>query len=485
MRSGMRNRLRRLLTGVAMFSMALAATFAATLGAQSFDAEMGRRLFDDGRGRDGRSVIGRVASGTVPMQGAAVACANCHGKTGSGGGEGWIDAPDIRWFALTKPYGARRAGGEARPPYDRASFARALRIGQAPDGVALDSSMPRFDLADDEIDALIAHLTRLSEDAYREGERPALVVLMPQTPTPAAERLLRGLQTCPTAGIDGQAPRTLPALRVIRYAAFADIDAQLAEMGRDGSAVALFAPYLIGAERDFARSASRTQLPAMLPMAMRDVGADARILFAMPGLRAQAQALIAAPPASVPPTSASNRLAIVSGAESAEDDALVRGLIDFAGRIGWRTQSHRSVEEALATGEVDALLMLTHPDAPPRVLPSSLRLWVPAAYVVPQALDAWSKRGVAVRIALPYPPTVGRDPRWIPPADAWVAAGCELIARVPPLPQRRDDVEAWRETLAKQPDLRLGDWLRLPAAADADDAASRVHLSTWPPASAH
>lgn len=480
MRQGMRDRLRRLVIGVAMFSMALAAIFAATLGAQSFDADMGRRLFDDGRGRDGRNVIGRVASGTVPMQGGAVACANCHGKTGNGGGEGWIDAPDIRWFALTKPYGARRPGGEARPPYDRASFARALRTGQAPDGIALDPSMPRFDLADDEIDALISHLSRLSEDAHREGERPALVVLMPQTPTPAAERLLRGLQTCPTAGIDGQAPRALPALRVIRYAAFADIDAQLAGMGRDGSAVALFAPYLIGVEREFARSASRMQLPALLPMAMRDVGADARILFTMPGLHAQAQALIASPP-----RSASNRLAIVSGEESADDDALVREMVDFAERTGWRTGSHRSVEEALATGEVDALLMLTNPDAPPRVLPSSLRLWVPAAYVVPPALDAWSKRGVAVRIALPYPPTVGRDPRWIPPADAWVAVGCELIARLPPLPQRRDGVEAWREALAKQSDLRLGDWLRLPAVADVDDAASRVYLSGWPPASAY
>jgi hypothetical protein len=476
MRNGMHDRLRRVVTGVAVFSMALGAT----LGAQTFDAGMGRSLFDDGQGRDGRNVIGRVASGTVPMQGGAVACANCHGKTGTGGGEGWVDAPDIRWFALSKPYGARRPGGEARPPYDRASFAKALRTGHAPDGVALDPSMPRFDLADDEIDALISHLSRLSEDAHRDGERPALVVLMPQTPTPAAERLLRGLQTCPTASIDGQSPRTLPALRVMRFAAFAEIDAQLAGMGRDGSAVALLAPYLIGAERDFAGSASRMELPAILPMAMRDVGADARMLFAMPGLRAQAQALIAAPAAS-----ASNRLAIVLDVEFADDDALVRELIDFARRAGWRAQSHRSVEEALATHGIDALLMLTNPTAPPRELPSSLRLWVPAAYVVPPVLDAWSKRGVAVRIALPYPPTVGGDARWIPPADAWVAVGCELIARLPPLPQQRDGVEAWREALAKQPDLRLGDWLHLPAVADADDAASRVHLATWPPAPVH
>lgn len=462
----------RIAAGAIVFAM-LASAFAA----QSFDNALGRGLFDEGRGRDERAVIGRVAGGSMPMQGGAVACANCHGKYGSGGSEGWIQAPDIRWFALSKSYGARRAGGEARPPYDRASFAKALRMGLTPDGVALDSAMPRFDLADDEIDALITRLMQLSDDGHREGGRPSLVVLMPQTPTPAADRLLSGLQNCPTANLDGQPPQTLPALRVVRYSSIADTDAQLASMARDGSAAALFVPYLIGAEDAFARADMRTRLPVVLPMAMRDLGVDTATVFALPGLQAQAQALIAAPD-----TPDADRLGIVIGEGMAGRESLAASLRSVAERLGWWVEIHADIDAAFSGEAADALLMLDDLGAPPPALRSPMSVWVPAAYMVPADLQAWSARGARIRIALPYPPTVGDGSRWIPPADAWVAIGCELIARLPPLPQRRDDVDAWRRVLSKQPELRLGDWLRLPPVTEPDDAAARVFVTTWPPA---
>lgn len=467
-----RRRLRRF-AAAGIVSAMLASAFAA----QSSDSPLGRSLFDDGRGRDGRAVIGRVAGGSVPMQGGAVACANCHGKQGSGGGEGWVEAPDIRWFALSKSYGARRAGGEARPPYDRASFAKALRMGLAPDGVALDSAMPRFDLADDEIDALMSQLMHLSDDRHREDARPSLVVLMPQTPTPAADRLLSGLQNCPTANMDGQPPQTLPALRVMRYSDIADIDGQLVDMARDGSAAALFAPYLIGAEDAFARAEVRTRLPVVLPMAMRDLSAETATVFALPGLHAQSRALIVAPE-----RPAADRLGIVIAEGMTGREPLASSLRGVAERLGWRVDVYADIDAAFSGDHADALLVLADLGAPPPALRSPMRVWVPAAYVVPADLQTWSARGARIRIALPYPPTVGDDSRWIPPADAWVAIGCELIARLPPLPLRRDEVDVWRRALSTQPELRLGDWLRLPPVADADDAAARVFLTTWPPA---
>ena len=471
-RTASRRRLRRFAAAGIVFAM-LASAFAV----QSSDNSLGRSLYDDGRGRDGRAVIGRVAGGSLPMQGGAVACANCHGKQGSGGGEGWVEAPDIRWFALSKSYGARRAGGEARPPYDRVSFAKALRMGLAPDGVALDSAMPRFDLADDEIDALMSQLMQLSDDGHREGARPSLVVLMPNEPTPAADRLLSGLQNCPTANMDGQPPQTLPALRVMRYSNIADIDAQLDDMARDGSAAALFAPYLIGAEDAYARAEVRTRLPVVLPMAMRDLGAETATVFALPGLQAQAQALIVAPE-----RPAADRLGIVIAEGMTGRERLASSLRGVAERLGWRVNVHSDIGAAFSGDPADALLVLDDLGAPPPALRSPMSIWVPAAYVVPTDLQAWSARGARIRIALPYPPTVGDDSRWIPPADAWVAIGCELIARLPPLPQRRDDVDAWRRALSTQPELRLGDWLRLPPVADTDDAAARVFTTPWPPA---
>lgn len=475
MASASRRRPWRIVVVLAVFASSLAVGPAA----QSIDPGLGRAIFDAGKGRDARDVIGRVAGGAVAMQGGAVACANCHGVRGAGGGEGWIDAPDIRWFALSKPYGARRPGGSARPPYDRASFARALRSGIAPDGVSLDPSMPRFDLADDEIDSLHSHLMGLSDESYRDGERPALIVLMPKSSTPAADRLLRGLQTCPTASATAvDAQRTLPALRVLRYGSPMEIDERLAEMASVGSAAALFAPYLIGAEDDFSRPGTGLELPVLLPMTMRDLAIDGRILFSLPGLRAQAQALIAPPADAV-----ANRLAIAIDATVPGRDALATRLRIVAERLGWRATIHDSVASAVDSNAQNAVLALADPGFPPDTPQRQLQLWVPAAFVAPSQLTAWAAGGVEVRIALPYSPTVGDDPRWIPPADVWVAAGCELIARLPPLPQRREEVETWRASLAAQPELRLGDWIRVPPVATDDDAASRVFTTDWPPAS--
>ncbi len=450
-----------------------------TLAAQDLEQSLGRSVFADGQGRDGRAVIGRVAGGTVPMRGGAVACANCHGSSGAGGSEGWVEAPDIRWFALSKPYGARRAGGAARPPYDRVQFARMLRSGKAVDGIELDPAMPRFDLADDEVDALIDYLSLLNDGPRRNDVRPALVLLMPETPTLASQRLLTGLQTCPLVATDGASvPRTLPALRVVRYREPEQIEALLSEMARDGSVAAVFAPYLIGAEHAFARSGVGTRVPVVLPMAMRSVGDDAHVLFGLPDLRAQAMALIEAPS-----SPQANRLTLVIDPTLAQRDALSRSLRDTAEAAGWRVKVVVRFDEAFADDGSDAVLALTDitDTALPQVRTHSLRLWVPAAFVVPAQLNAWASDGARVRIALPYPPTVGDDTRWIPPADAWAAIGCELLARLPPLPVQSDGIDAWRDALANQPELRLGDWLRIPAAADGS-AATRAFVMDWPAA---
>lgn len=454
----------------------LTAMLTTTLAAQDLEQSLGRSVFVDGQGRDGRAVIGRVAGGTVPMRGGAVACGNCHGSSGAGGSEGWVEAPDIRWFALSKPYGARRAGGAARPPYDRVQFARMLRTGKAVDGIELDPAMPRFDLADDEVDALVDYLTLLNDGPQRNDVRPALVLLMPETPTLASQRLLTGLQTCPLVATDGASvPRTLPALRVVRYRDPDQINALLSDMARDGSAAALFAPYLVGAEDAFARAGAGGRLPVLLPMAMGDLGDTSQIVFALPGLRAQAQALIA------PPLSATGqRLAITIDPAMPGAEALLAHLRVVAEGMGWLVQAYNDSNAALA-GAPDAMLAIAAPGNPPASLPAGFRLWVPAMHLQPAMLQAWAQAGAEVRIALPYPPTADGDRRWIPPADAWVAAGCELMSRLPPLPAHREGIDTWRAALSTQPPMQLGEWLHLPAQATDSEAAGRVFLSRWPP----
>ena len=117
----------------------------------------------------------------------------------AGGGEAFIRAPDIRWLNLSKPYTARRAGA-AGAPYDRRSFARAMRSGITAGGTRLDPVMPRFSLADDEVASLVAYLSVINDLAIRKESRVVVLGLLP-TPgqNPAADSLALKMQKCPTS----------------------------------------------------------------------------------------------------------------------------------------------------------------------------------------------------------------------------------------------------------------------------------------------
>jgi hypothetical protein len=266
-------------------------------------------------------------------------------------------------------------------------------------------------------------------------------------------------------------------LRVLRYDSIEAIGPQLERMAGNGSAAAMFAPYLVGVEGAFARSGIGSKLPVLLPMAMRGLGTESRVLFALPDLHAQARALIASP-VSTP----HNRLTIAIEPALANHGDLAKALQQAAMAAGWRTRIVASWQEAMAGEGSDAVLALA-PIEPQAPAASALQLWVPAEFVVPAALDAWSRAGAKIRVALPYPPTVGNDPRWIPPAEAWTAIGCELLARLPTLPTEHASVDAWREALVRQPALHLGDWLRIAALSGPPPSPAIVDWAANPPGS--
>jgi cytochrome c oxidase subunit II len=51
--------------------------------------------------------------------------------------------------------------GETEPPYDPTTFARAVREGIGSDGDELEPIMPRWELTDPQVQALIAYLQTL------------------------------------------------------------------------------------------------------------------------------------------------------------------------------------------------------------------------------------------------------------------------------------------------------------------------------------
>lgn len=111
---------------------------------------------------DGRRIPRR---GGIGMMGSGLGCAACHGTDGRGDRVsmmmGSFEAPDIRWSTLGSAEMEHEEGEAPHPPYDRESFARALRQGVDPGGHPLESPMPRWRISDDEVDALIDYLKQL------------------------------------------------------------------------------------------------------------------------------------------------------------------------------------------------------------------------------------------------------------------------------------------------------------------------------------
>jgi hypothetical protein len=103
-------------------------------------------------------------------QGQEVACVNCHRHSGLGGGEGTIRiAPITSRYLYTRTgvqagrvtLGADLASDAHRAAYDDATLAAAIREGVGRGGLALSYLMPRYQLDDADMRALISYLKTL------------------------------------------------------------------------------------------------------------------------------------------------------------------------------------------------------------------------------------------------------------------------------------------------------------------------------------
>ncbi|MEY8878966.1 MAG: hypothetical protein AB9M60_20825 [Leptothrix sp. (in: b-proteobacteria)] len=136
-------------------------------------AEQGRRLYLDGVRADGRPLRGMRALGQVEpmaMTGATVACVQCHRRSGLGTVEGDLLVAPITGRALYQPgtlatvmdTRSRKLLNTAHEPYTIDTLAVALRSGRHISGRELNGLMPRYELADGEVQALDAYLRTLS-----------------------------------------------------------------------------------------------------------------------------------------------------------------------------------------------------------------------------------------------------------------------------------------------------------------------------------
>ncbi|MBS0387463.1 MAG: ABC transporter substrate-binding protein [Proteobacteria bacterium] len=173
-----------------LVALLLAAIHVAAHAADESAIAAGERLYRSGIGSNGRA-LAAVVQGDVGNASVALACANCHKRSGFGTSEGRNRAPTITAAALFADFGAGSGVRPARrtPAYDDATLRRAIERGVASDGRGLAPLMPRYRLDPRDATALLAYLHTLGEGAD-VGVTPTdvrLVTIVADN-APAAER---------------------------------------------------------------------------------------------------------------------------------------------------------------------------------------------------------------------------------------------------------------------------------------------------------
>jgi hypothetical protein len=210
-------------------------------GVVATDADLlarGQRLYREGVLPAGGALRG-ISQAGVTLSGASAACATCHRRSGWGSSEGPIevrpitgtalfgervapDAPgnpvdaavpvDATEQAALSPADAARAraaalrtfrtatlaGTRPRVAYDDTTLARAITEGLDASGRRMNPSMPRYDLAPADLQALTAYLKTLSTESapgITEGEVHLATVIQPGTDPEQRRAMVEVLQT--------------------------------------------------------------------------------------------------------------------------------------------------------------------------------------------------------------------------------------------------------------------------------------------------
>ena len=115
-------------------------------------------------GNEIKAVFGS-AGGALPAT--SFPCVNCHGRRGEGAQEGGLQPPPLTWRALTTP-GRSPLTDRSRNAYDQNSLARAIRQGIDPAGRSLHPGMPRYQLNEAQMRALVSYLKIIGTAADAE-----------------------------------------------------------------------------------------------------------------------------------------------------------------------------------------------------------------------------------------------------------------------------------------------------------------------------
>lgn len=124
----------------------------------------GKQIYLQGTSPSGKAIRAYMGDASLELSGAMVPCANCHGIAGQGKVEGGINPSNVKWEALTKPYGVTHVNGRKHPPYTARGIELAITRGLDPAGNKLLLAMPRYEMSKEDLNDLVVYLKRLGTD---------------------------------------------------------------------------------------------------------------------------------------------------------------------------------------------------------------------------------------------------------------------------------------------------------------------------------
>lgn len=235
----------------------------------------GEQIFTHGSSPSGDAITAYVGAESVALPASVVPCASCHGEDGRGRPEGGVVPSDITWAHLTKSYGHRHDYGRTHPAFDSESVIAAITHGVDPAGNTLSDVMPRYDMSQQDMAALLGYIQRL-ESREHPGLTDASIRLgtaLPLTgPAAALGKSLEAMLTAFTDEINGRGGlhgrrlelEVLP-LGDTQATALDRVEDALAE----GRIFALLSPYSVDLEAPLNELAERNRIPLIAPLTPR------------------------------------------------------------------------------------------------------------------------------------------------------------------------------------------------------------------------
>ncbi len=404
--------------------------------------DLGRSIYEKGIGRDGRE-INAMIHGRISLKGAAIACISCHGMDARGGGEAFVQVPDIRWSNLSKLYPARRIGA-AKAPYDQSSFSTVVRTGITTADRKLDPVMPRFDLADDEINSLIAYLSSIDQLKSSDQTQFVILGLLPKSGQNAlADVLDSKLKNCPAT--ENGSP--IAAIDMLYFDTPEDAMIKLNKRLSENTNTLVLVPFLPGWEHQYAKAMRYNNISTVLPFSVLNPPDESNWIFPFPGLESQILTLLKSAKAE-----GYMQLRIYSEPENLLSLKLSTVAIEMAIEHGMLVIADKS-EKKHKQAKIATLWLkqFNSNQINQNSLGDELML-VPAIFINPnQVIDNSQGNSLQKKyIAYPYHPKATENGLWRAPVDVWADAACKFLSLVGEKsinPSKLPEILQWEEDL--------------------------------------